>query len=255
VCDGGGGRGGMSSCDPAIELLYLAELVKGLVVLNISKTITAWRQLFDIRGPLVHELILEFFSTFRFREDVLDLDTLGALQIIADLVFAGRSQAPEKVTVTDLFYLRGMGVGSVNVPYLLAWYLRLFSSGRKHGAMISGGQFVACLAEHFGLITEEILQGLTMIVRELPVNDMAEIVKLLREALMHRDIRWDEDEEDASGCATTTRSGFSTWTVTSLARLMDRVGVPYTRYSKSPVEYQRRTRQKTDEPSTSTALQ
>ncbi|GJT79905.1 hypothetical protein Tco_1054247 [Tanacetum coccineum] len=37
-------------------------------------------------------------------------------------------------------------------------------------------------------------------------------------------------------------SKFSTWTVTSLARLMDRVGVPYTRYSESSVEYQRRTR-------------
>ncbi|GKB05875.1 hypothetical protein Tco_0834070 [Tanacetum coccineum] len=32
---------------------------------------------------------------------------------------AGRSQAPEEVTITDLFYLRGMDVGSVNVPYLL----------------------------------------------------------------------------------------------------------------------------------------
>ncbi|GKD71837.1 hypothetical protein Tco_1325927, partial [Tanacetum coccineum] len=37
---------------------------------------------------------------------------------------AGRSQTPEKVTVTDLFYLRGMDVGSVNIPYLLARYLR-----------------------------------------------------------------------------------------------------------------------------------
>ncbi|GJX26599.1 hypothetical protein Tco_0232895 [Tanacetum coccineum] len=33
---------------------------------------------------------------------------------------AGRSQALEKVTVIDLFYLRGMDVGLVNVPYLLA---------------------------------------------------------------------------------------------------------------------------------------
>ncbi|GJY17799.1 hypothetical protein Tco_0389290 [Tanacetum coccineum] len=29
-------------------------------------TSRAWRRLFDIRGPLVHELILEFYSTFRF---------------------------------------------------------------------------------------------------------------------------------------------------------------------------------------------
>ncbi|GKE53081.1 hypothetical protein Tco_1488237, partial [Tanacetum coccineum] len=43
-------------------------------------TSQAWRRLFDIRGLLVHELILEFFSTFRFGEAVTDLDTPGALQ-------------------------------------------------------------------------------------------------------------------------------------------------------------------------------
>ncbi|GJY27408.1 hypothetical protein Tco_0402134 [Tanacetum coccineum] len=32
---------------------------------------------------------------------------------------AGRSLTSEKVTLTDLFYLRGMDVGSVNIPYLL----------------------------------------------------------------------------------------------------------------------------------------
>ncbi|GJW78643.1 hypothetical protein Tco_0140325 [Tanacetum coccineum] len=72
-------------------------------------------------------------------------------------------------------YLRD-GRFSVNVLYLLARYLRLFASGRKQGAMISEGQFVARLAEHFGLLTKERLQGLTMIVRDLPVIDMAELV-------------------------------------------------------------------------------
>nr|GEV34601.1 hypothetical protein [Tanacetum cinerariifolium] len=181
-------------------------------------TSRAWRQLFDIRGPVVHKLILDFFSTFRFGETVLDLDTVRALQFrlggarhhlswrqfilalrfhtaeemetvrfgayraesarqipdkgdlrdywigissaryflgtspsyifIRDPILrfchrlvacsiAGRSQAPKKVTVTDLFYLRGMDVGSVNVSYLLARYLRLFASGRKQGATIS----------------------------------------------------------------------------------------------------------------------
>ncbi|GKC40149.1 hypothetical protein Tco_1052533, partial [Tanacetum coccineum] len=63
---------------------------------------------------------------------------------------AGRSQAPEKVTVTDLFYLRGLDVGS----------------------------FVARLAEHFGLLTAELLGGLTVIAPELPIIDMAELVRL-----------------------------------------------------------------------------
>nr|GEU65097.1 hypothetical protein [Tanacetum cinerariifolium] len=43
-------------------------------------TSRALRRLFEVRGLLVHELILEFFSTFRFREAILDLDTAGALQ-------------------------------------------------------------------------------------------------------------------------------------------------------------------------------
>ncbi|GJT67128.1 hypothetical protein Tco_1018608 [Tanacetum coccineum] len=91
---------------------------------------------------------------------------------------AGRSQAHEKVTVTNLFYLRGMDVGSVNVPYLLARYLRLFAVGRKSGAHISGGQFVARLAEHFRLLTAKILGGLTVISPELPIIDMTKLVRL-----------------------------------------------------------------------------
>nr|GEU48638.1 hypothetical protein [Tanacetum cinerariifolium] len=92
-------------------------------------TSQAGRRLFEVRGPFIHELILEFFSTIRFGEAVLDLDTAGALQFY----IAGRSQTPKKVTVTDLFYLRGMDVGSVYIPYLLALYLRRFASGRKRG--------------------------------------------------------------------------------------------------------------------------
>ncbi|GKB44376.1 hypothetical protein Tco_0889318, partial [Tanacetum coccineum] len=43
-------------------------------------TSRAWRRMFNIRGPLVHELILEFFSTFSFGQAILDLDTPGTLQ-------------------------------------------------------------------------------------------------------------------------------------------------------------------------------
>ncbi|GKE13169.1 hypothetical protein Tco_1416720 [Tanacetum coccineum] len=71
-----------------------------------------------------------------------------------------------------------MDVGSVNFPYLLARYLRLFVTGRKSGAHISGGKFVARLAEHFGLLTAEILGGLTVIAPELSIVDMTELVRL-----------------------------------------------------------------------------
>ncbi|GKE53838.1 hypothetical protein Tco_1488994, partial [Tanacetum coccineum] len=219
----------------------------------------AWRRLFEVRGHLVHELILEFFSTFRFGETVLGLDTVGALQfqlggakrrmswrqfilgmglhtaeemesvgfgaywaesaiqtldkgdmsdywrdisfegdflgtalsytVIRDPMLrlcqrlitcsiVGWSQALDKVTVTDLFYLRGVDIDSVNIPYLLAQYLRRFSLERKQGAMISEGQFVAHLAKHFELLTEQRLRGLKVIVQDLPMIDMAELVQL-----------------------------------------------------------------------------
>nr|GEV69844.1 hypothetical protein [Tanacetum cinerariifolium] len=55
---------------------------------------------------------------------------------------------------------------------------RRFAVGRKSGAHISGGQFVARLAEHFGLSTTEILGGLTVISSELLINYMGELVRL-----------------------------------------------------------------------------
>ncbi|GKE55240.1 hypothetical protein Tco_1494425, partial [Tanacetum coccineum] len=183
-------------------------------------TSRSWWRLFEVRGPLVFELIMEFFNTFMFSEVIIDIDVeeemetvgfglywaesarkifdkgdlsaywrgisfegdfLGAppfythirdpmLRLCHRLIvcsIVGRSQAPGKVTVTDLFYLRGMDVGLVNIPCLLARYLRMFASGRKRWAMISRGQFVAHLVEHFGILTKERLQGLTMIVRDL----------------------------------------------------------------------------------------
>ncbi|GKG42623.1 hypothetical protein Tco_0476921, partial [Tanacetum coccineum] len=48
----------------------------------------------------------------------------------------------------------------------------------NQGMMISGGQFVARLAKHFGLLAEERLHGLMVIVQDLPVIAKAELVWL-----------------------------------------------------------------------------
>ncbi|GJZ06369.1 hypothetical protein Tco_0540162 [Tanacetum coccineum] len=200
---------------------------------------------------------------------------------------AGRSQAPEKVTVTDLFYLRGLDVGSVNIPYLLARYLRRFAAGRKSGAHISGGQSVARFAEHFELLTAKILGGLMVIAPELPIIDMGELdapivdeggqadpspVQALppppaaAKTMPQRMARLEEDVHEIHGALTEQRevidamardfSRFSTWAVTGLARMMDRAGVTYVPYSETHVPYQRRrVRQWTCEASTSAAQQ
>ncbi|GJU56694.1 hypothetical protein Tco_1234460 [Tanacetum coccineum] len=129
-------------------------------------TSRAWRRLFDTRGPLLEgarrgmswrqfiaalglhtreEMESPGFAKYWSKNPVVRLYHRMMAHSIA-----GRSQAPEKVTMTDLFYLRGLDVGS----------------------------FVAQLAEHFGLLTEERLHGLTVIMRELLVIDMAKLVRL-----------------------------------------------------------------------------
>ncbi|GKD99880.1 hypothetical protein Tco_1387864 [Tanacetum coccineum] len=104
-------------------------------------TSQAWGRLFDTRGPLVWELILEFLRTLRFGEFILALG-LHTKEEMESPSFAR------------------------------------FAAGRNSGAQIFGGQFVARLAEHFGLLTAKILRGLTIIAPELPVIDMAELVTL-----------------------------------------------------------------------------
>ncbi|GKB56032.1 hypothetical protein Tco_0912218 [Tanacetum coccineum] len=190
---------------------------------------------------------------------------------------AGRSQTLEKVIMTDMFYLRGMDFGSVNVPYLLARYLRLFAAGRKSGALIYGSQFVARLAEHFGLLTEERLRGLTVITPALSVIDMNELVRL--QICMEIDDTWDwvaqGPKRQPNAAAGAHKAAEDALVVDDdmpqavpppprtqgerIARLeeelMDRAGVAYTSYSETPGEYQRRTRRRTDGASTSTAQQ
>ncbi|GKC73571.1 hypothetical protein Tco_1119454 [Tanacetum coccineum] len=45
-------------------------------------TSQAWDRIFETRGPLIRELILEFLSTLRFREVLLDLDTPSTIQFL-----------------------------------------------------------------------------------------------------------------------------------------------------------------------------
>ncbi|GKC31277.1 hypothetical protein Tco_1038571 [Tanacetum coccineum] len=290
-------------------------------------TSQAWRRLFEIRGSLVHKLILEFFSTFRFGDGVLDLDTPRALQFqlggvrhrmswreftlgmglhnvkeiglvgfsaywaesarqipdkgdlsaywvgissVVDFLgttpsytsirdpmlmlchrliacnIAGRRQAPKKVTVADLFYLRRVDVGSIYIYYMVARYLSLFASGRKRGAMISGGTGGDC--------------------RDLPVIDMAELGPQSPPAqtMAQRLARVEEEVHEIRGSLGEQHevmdvmardlSRFIVWAAGGISQLLDFAGATYVWYSETHVPYQRRrVRQRTRDASTSAA--
>ncbi|GJY05256.1 hypothetical protein Tco_0371196 [Tanacetum coccineum] len=175
----------------------------------------AWRRLFEIQALLVHEFILEFFSTCRIGSEMgLDVTGLHTTEDMAEDEFgaywfkvssgrdflrgapsytyirdsvrrlyhrlisyniSGWGQVPKKVTATDLFYLRNMDEGVANVLYLLAQYLFRHVEGRKSSARLSGGHFIGRLAHHFGLVSDDGLRGLSVVTREIPLVDMGRI--------------------------------------------------------------------------------
>ncbi|GJX05160.1 hypothetical protein Tco_0191076 [Tanacetum coccineum] len=161
-------------------------------------TSRAWRRMFEIRGLLVHELILEFFSTFSWRQFflALGLHMEEEMQTARFSVYWAESarQFPDKGDLRDYW----MGISSagdflgitpsytlIRDPILRLCHRLIACSiaGRsqapeKSRVHISGGQFVARLAEHFGLMTPEILGGLMVIAPELLIIDMTELVRL-----------------------------------------------------------------------------
>ncbi|GJS64145.1 hypothetical protein Tco_0678709 [Tanacetum coccineum] len=199
-----------------------------------------------LRAPLFPEFIRDL-KHFRIGDAMrLDVAGLHTAEEMAEDRFGPYWLGSERVIPDkgDLKAVPQHGLRGSQRSYLLARYLKLFASRRKHGAMIYGGQFVARLVKHFGLLTEERLKG-----------------GFTEEALVAPG-GGDEDEEmpqtgqrEVLDSMASDFSRFTTWTVTSLARLMDRAGVPYTRYSEPLVEYQRCTRQRTDGANTSTAPQ
>ncbi|GJX59146.1 hypothetical protein Tco_0290536 [Tanacetum coccineum] len=139
-------------------------------------TSRACRRLFVIRGSLVHELILEFYNTFRFGQAILDLGTLGALQF--RLGGARRCMSwKEFILALGLHTDEEMQTARFAPSYTMIRdpILRLChrlsacsiagrsQAPKKSEAHISRGQFVARLAAHFGLLTAEILGGLMVI--------------------------------------------------------------------------------------------
>nr|GEV85029.1 hypothetical protein [Tanacetum cinerariifolium] len=149
---------------------------------HVLFTSHAWKRLFEIRAlrrMTWREFILALglHTAEEMAEVKFETYWLGSASAILDKEDL-RGQAPEKVTAIDLFYLRSMDQGTVNVPYLLAQYLFRHTKGRKSEARMSGGHFIGRLAEHFGLVSDEGLIGLFVIARVLLVINLDELVKL-----------------------------------------------------------------------------
>ncbi|GJU98550.1 hypothetical protein Tco_1327821 [Tanacetum coccineum] len=155
-------------------------------------------------------------------------------------------------------------------------YLRLFALGRKKGAMISGGQFVAPLGPER---QSDATAGALKAAEDAPVADEGALaipapvqaplppppVAGLAQTMAQRLVRVEEDVHKIRGTLGEQREildsmardfpRFSTWTVVGLSQMMIQAGVRYTSYADFQILYVRRTRRRTDGASTSTAQQ
>ncbi|GJW51183.1 hypothetical protein Tco_0092534 [Tanacetum coccineum] len=181
-------------------------------------------------------------------------------------------KAPKKVTATDLFYLRSIDQGAANVPYLLAQYLFRHAEGRKSGARLFGGHFIRRLAYHFGLMSDDRLRGLSVMARlGSPETREAAVVMLGALGALEDDSAvgmrvfrlTQHPYRTLQGLverSMTDQGRLSTWMITCMTQLMEASGQTYqaidgTFRRSSPATFQRHTRQRIGEASTSTTPQ
>nr|GEX75991.1 hypothetical protein [Tanacetum cinerariifolium] len=141
----------------------------------------------------------------------------------------GRGKEPEKVIATNIFYLHSMDRRAANVSYLLAQYSFRQAEGMKSGARLSRGHFIGRLAHYFGLAVSA------------PIHAPP-------------------PPPPAAERSMTDQDRFSTWMISCMMPLMEASECTYQAFvgtfrGSFPAVFERRTRQRTDNASTSTAQQ
>ncbi|GJR36865.1 hypothetical protein Tco_1212549 [Tanacetum coccineum] len=116
-------------------------------------------------------LVLGLHTAEEMAEDGFDAYWLGSERLI-----------PDKRDLSDYWVEISSGKdflrGAPSYTYIRDPYLFRHAEGRKSGARLSEGYFIGRLAQHFGLVSDDGLRGLSVVSRELPLIDMGELVKL-----------------------------------------------------------------------------
>ncbi|GKC19720.1 hypothetical protein Tco_1021870, partial [Tanacetum coccineum] len=164
---------------------------------------------------------------------------------------AGRSQAPEKVTVTDLFYLRGMDICE-EIDDTWAWV----ALGPERQPDAAAGAPRAVEDAH---VVDKGDQAILAPVQAPPLppaatNTMPQRMARLEED-MHKIRGALAEQREVIGAMARDFSRFIVWAASGITQLLESTRVTYTPYSETHIPYQRCVRRRTDGASTSTAQQ
>nr|GEV05748.1 hypothetical protein [Tanacetum cinerariifolium] len=126
----------------------------------------ARNRLFTIQEQVVKEYVMEFLSSFAFREHIVDLDNddtmvfqLGGIRRSMTIRHSGK----EKITLDDLFLLHSMDGGArVDVPWHVAKFFIDKGKGYKKKSLIVGAHFIRKIARLYGLMIQRSLKSVTL---------------------------------------------------------------------------------------------
>ncbi|GKB68308.1 hypothetical protein Tco_0929720, partial [Tanacetum coccineum] len=144
---------------------------------HVVFTSLAWRRLFKIRRPLLGGVRCHM----SWRQHILAMGLHMAEELDSDGFVVYWAEIHEEVVDKGNLSTYWTGISSDGdflgtVPSYTLIRDSLMRSMDVRAQMF-GGYFVACLADHFGLLTEDRLQGLTVVVRNLQMIDMDELVR------------------------------------------------------------------------------
>ncbi|GJR18951.1 hypothetical protein Tco_0967478 [Tanacetum coccineum] len=136
----------------ALDIDEFSSLHEGIVLQNLN-------QLCHIHEQVIREYVLEFLSSFTFREHIVELDSVNTMVI----QLGGKHSGKDKVTLDDLFLLHSMDGGArVDVPWHVAKFFTDKAKGYKKKSLIVGAHLIGKIARSYGLMTQRSLRSVTL---------------------------------------------------------------------------------------------
>ncbi|GKE21551.1 hypothetical protein Tco_1433063 [Tanacetum coccineum] len=174
-------------CPEGLDFEEFRALHEGIALQNLNQffqviyeqddrhfTSQAWNRLLRINEQVVREYVMEFLSSFTFRDHIEELDTADTMvfqlggermsMTIRQFIQAlGRHSGKEKVTLDDLFLLHSIDGGvSVDVPWHVAKFLCDKEKGSKRKISIIRAHSIRRITSYYGLMTLEALMSVTL---------------------------------------------------------------------------------------------
>ncbi|GJR20865.1 hypothetical protein Tco_0969392 [Tanacetum coccineum] len=185
----------------SLDIEEFAALHEGIALQNLNQfyhvsfrqgdrtfTSQAWNWLFRIQEQVVREYVMEFLSSFTFRDSIVDLDNVDTMvfqlggekrsMMMRHFTVALGLYTDEEIgnTLFEPFYDMDEGV-SIDVLWHIAKFFTDKAKGYKTKNPIVGPHLIGRIARSFGLMTPGALRGVTL-GPETSLPSVAKLVEL-----------------------------------------------------------------------------